>query len=60
MTDICRWCGKIIKKGEAKVCLTHNLFYDHLECNKKRQEAIKERYGIDVDYTKGQKQLGDY
>ena len=55
--DICRWCGKRINKTDAKVTLTHGLHYDHLDCNKKRVKAIKEKYSIDVDYTKGQKTL---
>lgn len=57
---ICRWCGKQIKKNQAKITLTHKLFYDHLECNKERVKSIKEKYGIDQDYTGGQKGLGDF
>ena len=54
---ICRWCGKMIKKGDQRITLTHNLHYDHLDCNKKRVKSIKEKYGLDQDYTGGQKTL---
>lgn len=37
-----------------------NLHYEHLECNKERVKSIKEKYGIDQDYTHGQKGLGDF
>ena len=50
----------MIKKNQPKITLTHKLHYDHLECNKERVKAIKERHGIDIDYTGGQKGLGDF
>lgn len=46
----------MIKKNEPKVSLGRP-FYDHLDCNKKRVESIKEKHGIDVDYTDGQQKL---
>ena len=55
--SICRWCGKRIKKGDARITLTKGLHFDHVECNEERVKSIKEKYGIDQDYTQGQQKL---
>ena len=47
----------MIRKNEPRVTLTHKLHYDHLKCNKERARHIRERYGIEQDYTHGQQTL---
>lgn len=54
---LCQWCGKMIKKSEPRVTLSHKLHFDHLKCNQERAKNIKDRYGMGVDYTKGQRRL---
>lgn len=52
---ICRWCGKRIKKTDAKIHLGSRIFYDHEECYQERCKHHK----IDPT-THPQKKLGGW